>query len=249
MSNLAGQANPIFIAGFNDEQFRTILDLVGQPRQDTRVKIEKPPTYDGERSELRSFIAQCRLYFEATNSTNDQSTITYTKSLLRKAASKWITPYVERKRTATWTTWSEFVKALKIQFGDTDIENKARSKLGTMRQGNQPVTDHWNQFRLIATETNCDDQTLQRLLIKSFNKKIQDKWAQVDQDMQSTEELANWAVKKENKLSYVQTMQSTHTPRNYNDQPNRNSNGTFRPNPTPGEPRGDPMDLDASIKK
>ena len=60
-----------------------------------------------------------------------------------------------------------------------------------MRQGNQPVTDHWNQFRLIATETNCDDQTLQRLLLKSFNKKIQDAWAQVDQDMRSTEKLAN----------------------------------------------------------
>ena len=44
-------------------------------------------------------------------------------------------------------------------------------------------------------------------------------------------------------------MQSTYTPRNYNDQPNRNSNGTFRPNPTPSEPRGDSMDLDASTKK
>ena len=64
-----------------------------------------------------------------------------------------------------------------------------------MKQGNQPVTDHWNQFRLIAKETNCDDQMLQRLLLKSFNKKIQNAWAQVDQDMGSTEELANWAVK------------------------------------------------------
>ena len=172
MSNLTGQINPISIAGFNDQQFRRILDMVGHRRQETRVKIEKPPTYDGERSELRSFIAQCTLYFEATNTTNEQSRITYTKSLLRKAASKWITPYVEGKRTATWTTWSEFVEALKIQFGDTDIENKARSKFETMRQGNQPVTDHWNQFRLIATETNCDDQALQRLLLKSFNKKI-----------------------------------------------------------------------------
>ena len=157
MNNLTEQANPISIAGFNDEQFRTILDLVGHPQHDTRVKIENPPTYDGERSELRSFIAQCTLYFEATNTTNDQSMITYTKSFLRKAASKWITPYLEVKRTATWTTWSEFVEALKTQFRDTDIENKARSKLETMRQGNQPVTDHWNQFRLIATETNCDD--------------------------------------------------------------------------------------------
>ena len=249
MTAPTGQANPISIAGFNDEQFRTILDLVGHPRQDIRVKIEKPPTYDGERSELRNFIAQYTLYFEATNTTNDQSRITYTKWLLRKAASKWITPYVEGRWTATWTTWLEFVEALKAQFGDTDIKNKARSKLETIRQGNQLVTDHWNQFRLIATETNCNDQTLQRLPLKSFNEKIQAVWEQVDQDMRSTEELANWAVKKENKLSYVQTMQSTHAPRNYNNQPNRNFNRTFRPNPIANEPRGDPMDLDASTKK
>ena len=44
-------------------------------------------------------------------------------------------------------------------------------------------------------------------------------------------------------------MQASHSPRNYNDQPNPNSNGTFKPNPTPSEPRGDPMDLDASRKK
>ena len=67
--------------------------------------------------------------------------------------------------------------------------------------------------------------------------------------MGSKEELTNWAVKKENKLSYIQTMQASHTPRNYNNQPNLNSNGTFRSNPTPIEPKGDPMDLDASTKK
>ena len=43
MSNLTRQANPISIAGFNDEQLRRILDLVGHPRQDTRVKIENLP--------------------------------------------------------------------------------------------------------------------------------------------------------------------------------------------------------------
>ena len=67
-----GQVNPIPIARFNDEQFRQILDLFAHSRQDTRVKIENPPTYDGERSELRYFIAQYTLYFKATNTTNDQ---------------------------------------------------------------------------------------------------------------------------------------------------------------------------------
>ena len=31
MSNLTGQTNSISIVGFNDEQFRTIVDLVGHP--------------------------------------------------------------------------------------------------------------------------------------------------------------------------------------------------------------------------
>ena len=66
--------------------------------------------------------------------------------------------------------------------------------------------------------------------------------------MGSTEELANWAVKKENKLSYIQTIQHNPPNRNYDNHNSRNSNSTFRPNPTP-EPKGDPMDLDASTKK
>ena len=131
MGSTAAQTNPISIAGFNDKQFTHILGLIGHARQDTRVKIEKPPTYDGERSELRSFIAQCTLYFEARGTTGDTQRITYPKSLFLKAASKWITPYVEGRRIATWTTWPEFIEALKSQFGDPDIEIKlgANSKL------------------------------------------------------------------------------------------------------------------------
>ena len=159
-------------------------------------------------------------------------------------------PFVEGKRIATWTTWNEFVEALKTQFGDTDIENKARSKLETIRQGKQSVTDHCNQFRLISTETNCNDQTLQRLLLKSFNKNLQDAWAQVDQDMGSTENLANWAIRKESKLTFVQTMQHPYsTNRNQDIQINRNTNGTFRSNSPAAQDNEDPMDLDVATRK
>lgn len=134
--------------------------------------------------------------------------------------SKLIIPFVEARRTATWTTWNEFVEVLKTQFGDTVVENKARSRLETIKQGKQSVNDYWNQFRLISTETNCDDQKLPRLLLKSFNKNLQNAWAQVEQNMGSTEALANWEIKKESKLTFFQTIQHPHSnQRNYDNNP------------------------------
>ena len=76
MGSSAAETNPISIAGSNNQQFTHILGLIGHAREDTRVKIEKPPTYTGDRSELRIFIAQCTLYFQATGTTGDALRIT-----------------------------------------------------------------------------------------------------------------------------------------------------------------------------
>jgi len=50
----------------------------------------------------------------------NEGRIAYAKSLLRESAAKGITPYAEGIRPETWTTWDEFVMALKKQFADVD---------------------------------------------------------------------------------------------------------------------------------
>src|SRR5207237_9874683 len=90
-------------AAFTEQQFAALLEGIAQmaattanamqpepatPRE--RLKVEKPPTYKGEAGELRTFLVQCKLYFDATEKTEDRKKIEYIKSLLRGTEAKWI---------------------------------------------------------------------------------------------------------------------------------------------------------------
>src|SRR5947209_20114472 len=103
------------------------------PRE--KLKVEKPPTYKGEAGELRTFLVQCQLYFDAIEETEDRKKIAYIKSLLRGHAAKWIVPYVENRTPTPWTTYEEFVAALREPFGEKDAEGKAKTKLENMNPG------------------------------------------------------------------------------------------------------------------
>ena len=88
-------------AAFTEQQFAALLESIAQmaattanamqpepaiPRE--RLKVEKPPTYKGEAGELRTFLVQCQLYFDATEGTQDRKEIAYIKYLLRGPAVK-----------------------------------------------------------------------------------------------------------------------------------------------------------------
>ena len=188
------------------------------------------------------------MYFGATRVTSDADRIAYTKSLLRDAAAKWITPYAEGSRPETWNTWNEFVDALKGQFADVDAENSARTKIESMTQGLKTFTDYWNEFRLTATEANYDDKTMQRLLLKGSNRVILDAWAQDNRQVNDVDGLAQWAIEKENRINFVKSLQKTPTISRTDSTP-RNPNGTYRPANNNDQNYGDPMDLDATRRQ
>ena len=62
--------------------------------------------------------------------------------------------------TVTLATWNGFIEVLKSQFGNTNIEIQQRGILETITQEQQSVTDYGNQFRLMSTEANWNDQSL-----------------------------------------------------------------------------------------
>lgn len=230
------------------EQFQLLL----QPRrQIPHVRVSEPDQFTGERSKLRGFLLQLRTFFD-WNGWGDTEEfriqrIEYAKSLLREGAEKWITPFSEGRITPTWTTWAEFELALKQQFGDIDAKETARNRLEKMRQGNRTMTDHWNEFRLVSTDAEYDDATLGRLLLRGISKALQDAWANGDTDFTTTENFAQWAIRKENRLNMVRHIQGAQSTPRQQEVP-RNTNGTFR-QPTAQEHRSDPMDLDATNKR
>ena len=143
------------------------------------------------------------MYFEARRVISDGEKIAYTKSLLRDAAAKWITPYAEGSRQETWTTWDGFVDPLKRQFAEVDAENTPRTKIESMTQGVKTFTDYWNEFRLMATEANYDNKTMQILLIRGSNRVILDAWAQDNRRVVDVDDLAQWTIEKENRINFV----------------------------------------------
>ena len=224
------------------------LRVLRETNNHQRPKVKPPPGFGGDRSQLRTWLVQCNMYFGATRVTSDGDKIAYTKYLLRDAAAKWITPYAKGSRQETRTTWDGFVDPLKRQFADVDAETTARTKIESMTQGVKIFTDYWNEFRLMATEANYDDKTMQRLPLRGSNRVILDAWAQDNRHVVDVDDLAQWAIEKENRINFVKSLHKTPTTSRTDNTP-RNPDGTYRPTNSNNQNHGDPMELDATRKR
>ena len=239
---------PVQIAGFTDGQLVEFLWVLRETNDHQGPKVKPPPRFGGDRSQLRTWLVQCNMYFGATRVTSDTDRIAYTKSLLRDAAAKWMTPCAEGSRPETWTNWDGFVDALKGQCADVEAENSARTKIERMNQASKTFTDYWNEFRLTATEANYDDKTMQRLLLRGASRIIQDAWAQDNRMVDNVDDLAGWAIEKENRINFVKSLQKSGTTTRTDNTP-RNPNGTYPPANNNNQDYGDPRDLDATRRQ
>ena len=127
------------VAGFTDGQLVEFLRVLRETNDHQRPKVKPPPGFGGDRSQRRTWLVQCNMYFGATRVTSDGDKIAYTRSLLRDTAVKWITPYAEGSQQESWTTLDGFVHPLKRQFGDIDAENTVRTNIENHDSGSQDL--------------------------------------------------------------------------------------------------------------
>ena len=83
---------PVQVAWFTDGQLVEFLRVLRETNDHHRPKVKPPAGFGGDRSQLRTRLVQCNMYFGATRVTSDGDKIAYTKSLLSDSAAKWITP-------------------------------------------------------------------------------------------------------------------------------------------------------------
>src|ERR1700712_2379858 len=236
----------------NPDQLRQIVTaLSGGTR---KPKAKEPEVYWGERHKLRGWLAQLVVYYKTVGwqDGHDEEKILYATSLLRDDAGTWITPYAEERITPTWNTSAGFKEELQSQFGVIDAKGEARIKLKNMKQGKRSVTEYWNEFRLVASEAELDDSTGGELLLGGMSTELQNAWGASSDEYESTEFLAQWAIRKETKLATVRHIQGntlTRSPNPKTSDTPRNSDGTFRPTTNNNASYGDPMDLDATKRR
>jgi len=117
-----------------------------------------------------------------------------------------------------------------------------------MTQGSKGATEYWNEYRLIASQTEMDDATLTYHLMKGFKTELQDAWGMDGSDSQDPQFVANGAIKKETKMAAIKHMpqETTSKGTTASSGPSRNQNGTFRPQ---NANQGEPMELDATRRR
>ena len=227
------------------DQLQQIIQSLS--RGTRKPKIKEPDTYRRERHKLRGWLAQLQVYFKAIKwaEEHDDEKILYAISLLRDDAGKWITPYTEELIPSLWENWAGFAQEFQSQFGVIDAKGEVRITLKNMKQGRKSMTEYWNEFRLVASETGLDDSMAGEWLLGGMNPELQNAWGASSNKYTNITALTNWAIEKVTRLATVRHIQGhkTTTPIQKQNEIPRNPNGTYQPRTT--TQGGEPMDLDA----
>jgi len=210
-----------------------------------KPKIREPSTFDGDRDNLRGWLAQLAVYFEILGWEEDHhdDKIKYTTCLLRGDAMKWYTPYAEKVQAKSWTTWEEYQNELRRQFGPVNARDEARAKIRKLKQGQSSMTDYWNDFRLIASTAQMDGATMSEFLIAGMKKELQQAWILAELDQDDVEAIALWAIKKEARMETLKYNRNSGEESTKIDRTVRNQNRTFKNNTT-----YEPMEIDATSR-
>ena len=203
------QRDPPLPSNLTQDQIQQIIGaLTGGSGNTKKPKIKERSTFHGERDQLRGLLAQLSVYFKGVGWEFEYNNykIVYALSLLRGDALKWATPYIERRQDVTWSSWDDFKNELQGQFGEIDEQGAARAKLMRMAQGSKGVTEYWNEYTVIASQTGMDNATLTYHLMRRLKTELQDAWGMEGSDSQDPQFVANWAIKKETKMAAIKHM-------------------------------------------
>lgn len=239
-------SNPGFT--INDDQLAQytaqIIAAFGRNNRESTIKVKEPDTFDGDQKLLRTWLVQLQIIFDAQPEkyNTDEKRINLAKTCLKGKALVWITPVIEGKREATWTTWPEFKKELETQFGDPEAETRAANEIERLKQGNQPFSSYWSSFSLLASELNYTEATYIRLMLKNMNSRLQNQYIQQDKEFETSRDLAAWANRQEARLAQMDQLIS----KPYQAQTRTPTNPTVNHKPLTTTQGGDAMDIDAA---
>ena len=134
------------------------------PTRNQAPKLNPPKTFDGTRSEYKSFIMQLNLIFNSdpdryTGNNADNAKIAYAASFLSGSAKEWFQPHVNETTGAiSFPTWTEFVAALRAAFEDPDAYQTAYNKITSLKQ-DKDCSSYYAASVSLATVLGIDERT------------------------------------------------------------------------------------------
>ena len=134
------------------------------PTRNQAPKLNPRKTFDGTRSEYKSFIMQLNLIFNSdpdryTGNNADNAKIAYAASFLSGSAKEWFQPHVNETTGAiSFPTWTDFVAALRAAFQDPDAYQTAYNRIASLKQ-DKDCSSYYAAFVSLATVLGIDERT------------------------------------------------------------------------------------------
>lgn len=110
-----------------------------------RKKVAKPPQFDGDREKFRVWWTAVRLYLHvmASDFPTDEDKVACVLSYMQEGqAGQWATIHTEEYLDVGFPTYRGFSIYIETEFASVLKEEKARTKLDTMTQGNRTVDEY-----------------------------------------------------------------------------------------------------------
>lgn len=151
----------------------TSVDALARQMQDLSldrgIKPTSPEKFNGDRTKVRNFITQSRLYFKLDRKTPKDEQPLLLASLLTGVAYSWIEPrireYLEdedkcpKSTKILLTNADAFYEQLVKTFGDVNEEQQAERKLQSLKQSGT-VSEYTAKFRQVTAVLSWDDAPL-----------------------------------------------------------------------------------------
>lgn len=146
-ANPANPVNPVNPVPFQSRPIGEALTGQGPTLVPREVKLEKPLTFSGKRSELQNFMYVMRAYVDSVGLGNGSRACRYFVSFLRGDALTWWRSH-SRDSMAIFDTleFDDLCEAVLTQFSDIDRDMKLRDRLFSLRQSGN-VAQYITHFR------------------------------------------------------------------------------------------------------
>src|SRR6266852_5030640 len=160
----------------------------------SNVKVNKPESYDGDRSKYHSFSITCALSIAIMDKPTDEEKIVFMLSYLTKgSAAMWCDRYVIDTLPST-PMYTNFKKALDKAFEDGNTAANAMIKLKELKQGQKTANEYTATFKALIGETGItEDVSIIDLYQTSLNSPLVDKCYGVLPILKTFEEWVNAA--------------------------------------------------------
>lgn len=116
------------------------------------IQVAPPEPFSGDQAKFGTFVSQLSLKFASDPAAfaSDQSRLIYAASYLRGSAYTWVQPHISPLGSLSFSSYEEFLSALRASFDDPDSYATAERQIFALKQ-DSTCSSYYSRFSSLAS--------------------------------------------------------------------------------------------------